>query len=86
MQNTRSASSLVRRALAFAHAALEDATPRYAIEAKRFAEEVLPRVSDIKPRAVALGEAHELFQLVGQLRAVMTLLERKLQMQESYSN
>lgn len=69
---------LVQKALAFAHAALEEPTPHYVIEAKRYAEAVLPHIERWDPRPVGLGEAHELFALVGQLRAVMALLERRL--------
>ena len=77
---------LVQKALAFAHAALEDTQPHYVIEAKRYAQAVLPRLHQIEVRPAALGEAHELWSLVGQLRAVMTLLERKLAAQAGPAN
>ena len=77
---------LVQKALAFAHAALEETKPHYVIEARRYAEAVLPELQQITVRPAALGEAHELFTLVGELRAVMTLLERKLSMQVRPAN
>jgi hypothetical protein len=86
MKNVRPVKHLVQKALAFAHAALDDTTPRYVAEAMRYAEEVLPHVSSLKPPAALLGEAHELMTLVGQLRAVMKLLERKLEVQTRFSN
>lgn len=81
MKDVHPAKQLVQKALAFAHAALEDTTPHYVTEAKRYAQAVLPHIHRTHPRPVALSEAHELLTLVAQLRSVMTLLERKLAMQ-----
>lgn len=69
---------LVHKALAFAHAALDEPSPDYVIEARRYAEAVLPQLERLGARPVGLGEAHELFTLAGQLRMVMQQLERRL--------
>lgn len=86
MKKNGTLRGLVEKALAFAHAALDDTTPRHVIAARRYAEAILPRVHSMKPKAVTLREASELFELVGKLRAVMTLLDRKLQFQSRTSN
>lgn len=69
---------LVHKALAFAHAALDEPSPQYVIEARRYAEAVLPEIERLGTRPMGLGEAHELFTLAGQLRAVLQVLERRL--------
>lgn len=79
--NVRSARNLIEKALAFAHAALDDTTPQRAAEAFMYAHRVLPEVVKTKPRAVGLGEARHLFELVGQLRAALAILDRKLEFQ-----
>ena len=70
---------MVQKALAFAHAALDDTRPIYVAAARRYAASVLPKAQRLQRRGLPLGEAHELLALVGQLRAVMGLLERQLE-------
>ena len=78
MQLTSSARSLVLRALAYAYAALDDASPRYLEEARRRAAEVLPCISTVESSATRTAEARDLVDLAAQLRVVMSLLDRKL--------
>jgi hypothetical protein len=81
MTHTHSiAQRLVEKALAYAHAALDETTPYRVAEARMYAAEVLPSVSRMKPRAIGLSEARALFELLGQLRAVMEVLERKVEL------
>lgn len=65
----------IERALAFVHAALEDASPYRLAQARAHAEAVLPRVAALKPQALPLGDAQRLFEHVGQLRAVLRVLD-----------
>jgi hypothetical protein len=64
-------------ALAYVHAALDDPTPERVAEAKRLTSEVLPEITRRKRGPVALSEARRLFELVAQLRTVMSFLERR---------
>jgi hypothetical protein len=68
----------LERALAFAHAALDETTAHRVAQAKIYAAEVLPQLAAMRPTALALGEARQIFEHVSQLRAVMKVLERKL--------
>ncbi len=80
MMTMESVRRLVESALAYAHAALDDTTPMRVAAAKMYAGEVLPYLDQVKPRAVPLGEARQLLDLVGQLRAVLGVLEKKTQL------
>lgn len=84
MMDSRTMHTLVEEALAFAHAAIDETTPYRVAEARTYAAEVLPCIARIKPKSVALGEARELYVLVGQLRAVLGVLERKLELQSCH--
>ncbi len=78
--NLQTMQVLVERALAFAHAALDEtATPRRVSEAKMYAAQVLPQLGKTKPEAATLGEARHFLALVGQLRAVLQVLDKKLE-------
>jgi hypothetical protein len=78
MKSLRSVQALVERALAFAHAALDEESPRRVSEAKMYAAQVLPYLGKTKPEAATLGEARHFLVLVGQLRAVLEVLDKKL--------
>jgi len=86
MRNSIFVVHQIERALAYAYAALDDAAPDSAMKARRHAEELWPRISTLKPRAVPIGDAHRLVDLLGQLRAVMTLLDRKLGVAQTAAN
>jgi hypothetical protein len=64
----------LERALAFAHAALDEASDFRVARARYHAAAVLPKVTALPPR-LALTEAHRLFQSVSQLRALMRVLD-----------
>ena len=78
MTDAQSLRKSVEKALAFAHAAVDDPTTYRILEAKSYAEEVLPRLGKLKPPAFTLAEAKGMVALVGQLRAVLSVLERRL--------
>jgi hypothetical protein len=78
MTDAQSLRKSVEKALAFAHAAVDDPTTYRILEAKSYAEEVLPRLGRMKPAAFTLAEARRMVALVGQLRAVLSVLERRL--------
>jgi hypothetical protein len=80
MMTAFAVQGLVERALAFAHAALDDTTPHRVAEARTRAAEVLPHVARMKPRAVPMSDARQLFELVGQLRATLAILNRKVEL------
>jgi hypothetical protein len=80
MNQFGSVQKLVEKALAFVHAALDETTPERAVGAKMYASEVLLHVGKLKPGAVTLAEAHRLAGMVAQLRAVLTVLGRKLEL------
>ena len=67
------------QALAFAHAAVEDPTSARVEEAQRRAAEVLPQIAAMKPTALGLSEARQLFEQVSQLRAILRVLDRRLE-------
>ncbi len=73
----QAATKLVEKALAFAHAAIDETTPQRVAEAKSYAANVLPKIAGMR-NAFTLGEAQQFVAAVGQLRAVLAVLERKL--------
>jgi hypothetical protein len=79
MNDVRMMQAQVERALAFAHAALDNSTADRVALARVHVADVLPRVAAMKPAALSLGEARELFERVSRLRAVMQVLDRKLE-------
>jgi hypothetical protein len=78
MKNVQAVQRQIERALAFAHAALDETTAHRVAQARVYVAEVLPQLAAVKSTALALGEARQLFEHVSQLRAVMKVLERKL--------
>lgn len=78
MKNLEVVQRQVERALAFAHAALDETTLQRVTQAKLYAAELLPRLATLVPAALALGEAGQLFEHLAQLRAVLGVLDRKL--------
>ncbi len=67
----------VERALAFAHAAIEQPAVYRGWEVRRHANEVLASVSRARRAAMTLAEAHLFVALVGQLRAVLQVLDNE---------
>lgn len=82
MKDTDSLRKAIEKALAFAYAAIEEPTTYRILEAKSHADEVLPHVAGLNGRAFTLGEGKQLIDLVAQLRAVLTVLNRRLHPQE----
>jgi hypothetical protein len=74
--DTQSAVTQVTRALALAHAALDDDGSFRSIEARRNALAVLSRAKSAQP--ATLAAARDLLTLVDQLRGLVGLLESKL--------
>jgi hypothetical protein len=68
----------LEKALAFAHAAVEDASPYRIIEAKSYAHEVLPRLARLVAPSLSRSEGRRLLVLVSQLRALLYVLDRQL--------
>ncbi len=81
MMTAQAVHRMAERALAFAHAALDEPTPRRVAEARTRAAEVLPTVARMKPSAVPLSDARHLYELVTQLRAILGILDRRLQLE-----
>jgi hypothetical protein len=65
---------LVERALAFAHAAVDEPTDDRVTLARLSAEDALARVPKLD---LTLGEARHIVLLVKQLRAVLAVVERR---------
>ncbi len=82
MTEAQDLQKLVERALAFAHAAVDEPTTPRILEARTLANRLLPRLGRVKPPAFTLGEASRIVALVSQLRAVLDVLERRLDPEE----
>lgn len=78
MTESQSLRQSVERALAFAYAAVDDPTAYRILEAQRYADQVLPRLQQLKPPAFTLTEAKRMVALVGQLRALLSVLDDRL--------
>ena len=78
MKESTELQSTMDRALAFAHAALEQCTPEFIIIAMRETKAALARLRHSHALPLALGDAHGLIERLGHLRAVLGLLERRL--------
>ena len=76
MSNVQAVQRSLERALAFAHAALDNPSESNVMQARSYAEAVLPRVTSLAP--AALGEATLLVERVRHLRAVLSVLDRRL--------
>jgi hypothetical protein len=86
MVNAHEVRRIVEEALAFAHAALDDPTPKRIAEAKRHAAHVLPSMARATARGLALGDAKQLVDLVGELRAMLQVAERRSTLAHRASN
>jgi hypothetical protein len=75
MTDTETLKRYLRRALAVAHAALDDPDPRRAEEARALADDVLSLTARARPAAATLADGHELVALAGRLRTVMAALD-----------
>lgn len=73
---------LLEKALAFAHAAVDDESGDRVGEARRFATEALGYVERIKPASFTLAEARHVFELASHLRTMLALLERRTLLRE----
>jgi hypothetical protein len=78
MTDAQSLRRSLEKALALGHAALEEPSTYRILEAQSYAEEVMPRLGRLRPPAFTLAEAQRTIALIGQLRAVLQLLERQL--------
>jgi hypothetical protein len=78
MNDSQSLRRSLEKALAFAHVAVEDASPFRILEAKSYAQEVLPRLARLLPPSVSRREGRRLIALLGQLRALLYVLDRRL--------
>jgi hypothetical protein len=74
MTSKYSLRHIVERALAFAHAAVDDPTDDRVTLARLSAEDALARVGNLD---FTLGEARHIVPLVSQLRAVLAVVERR---------
>jgi len=79
------ARKMVEKALAFAHAAVDETTPHRVVEAQAYAAKVLPCLAELQPVGFTLGEARHFVELVGQLRAILSVLEKKLAVERANS-
>jgi hypothetical protein len=79
MTDAESLRKSVEKALAFAHAAVDEPTAYRILEAKSYAEEVLPRIGRLRPPTFTLSQARRMMALIGQLRAILKVLDRRLQ-------
>ncbi len=77
MKNLEAAKSQVERALAYAHAALDDKSGQLVAQARHYAEDVLPLLSSMQP-GLTLDEACRLFERINQLRVVLRALDLRV--------
>jgi hypothetical protein len=77
MIQTDSLQKAIERALALAHAAVDEPSDDRIHEAKRQAAEVLPWIGRMHQTRFTLGEANRILQLMGQLRAVLAVVDRR---------
>jgi hypothetical protein len=78
MDDSGSLQRFLERALAFAHAALEDATVDNLENARAYADEVLPKLDRLKKYEFTLAEARQIVLLVTQLRTVLSAVDRRI--------
>jgi hypothetical protein len=74
MSRKQNLQSFVERALAFAHAALDNPTDERVTLARVSADDALERVRKLE---LTLGEARQIVLLVAQLRAVLSVVQRR---------
>jgi hypothetical protein len=76
MTEAQTLQKLVERALAFAHAAVDDPTEIHVIEARSYAQKLVPQLGRLKRPPFTMSEASLIVSLVSQLRAVLEVLNR----------
>jgi hypothetical protein len=74
----------IEKALAVANAAADEPTVYRILEAKSYAEQLLPNARAVRPMSFSRGEGRRVIALVGQLRAVHQVLERWLHPQPGW--
>jgi hypothetical protein len=68
----------LERALAVANVAADDPTVYRILEAKSYADQLWPHIAPLRPPTFSRAEARRIVALIGQLRAVLQLLDRWL--------
>ncbi len=75
MTDVETLKRYLQRALALAHAALEDPTARRVEEARAFADDVLTLTARCRHTAATLADGHALVGLAHRLRTVLEALD-----------
>ncbi len=75
MTDVETLKKYLQRALAVAHAALDDAEPDRLEDARALADYVLSLTARARPAAATLADGHELFALTSRLRTVVAALD-----------
>jgi hypothetical protein len=78
MTEAQNLQKLVERALAFAHAAVDDPTAVHILEARSYAQKIVPELGRLRRPSFTMSEANRIVSLVAQLRAVLDVLDRRL--------
>jgi hypothetical protein len=78
MTEAQTLQKLVERALAFAHAAVDDPTAVHILEARSYALKIVPELGRLKQPSFTMTEATRIVSLVSQLRAVLDVLDRRM--------
>jgi len=74
MTSTETLRRYLERALALAHAAVDDPTPEHVADAQAIGDEVLLLAARGRPAAATLTDGHELFALTSRLRKLLSML------------
>jgi len=77
MTDVKTLKRYFERALALAHAAVDEPTPDRIADAVAVGEEVLTLAARGRPAASTLTDGHELFAHATRLRALLTLLDEE---------
>jgi hypothetical protein len=77
MTDPESLRHFLETALAFAHAALDDPSDDQVARARRYAEDVMPRIERLRRLEFTLSEARQVALLLKQLRSVLAVVERR---------
>jgi hypothetical protein len=78
IDEARELHNAVVRALAFAHAAVDEPSAARVLAARSQAQALLPRLDRLRKPAFTLSQASRIVVLVSQLRAVLEVLDRRL--------
>jgi hypothetical protein len=78
MTEAQDLQKLVERALAFAHAAVDDPTAIHILEAHSYAQKIVPQLGRLSKPTFTMTEATRIVNLVSQLRAILDVLDRRL--------